>query len=144
MLLLVGCNITKDLSFIVTEIPDLEIETPKEAAKWISKNIKYQADGEQNNWKAPQRTYFEGYGDCEDFTTLWMYLVEEQTEYTDTYFIGGEWLDKPGTYHAYGWHNDLYYEPQAGWYGKEYLWATDILKYSYKTVMLLAVIKEIK
>ncbi len=64
-----------------------------------------------------------------------------KTKYTGTFLIGGEIVDKPGNWHAYGWLDGLYYEPQNGWQGEKYSWAIDKYKYSYKRVMWLAVMK---
>ncbi len=136
-----GCEITRDWSF-TSEIPDLGIDTPEDAVKWVAANIEYEPDGIWNNWKTPKRTYAEGFGDCEDFTALWMYLVETQTEYTDTYLIGGKGATDETLRHAYGWWNGIYYEPQTGEWFDDYSWAfIDFLKYDYDRVMWLCIVK---
>ena len=142
LLALGGCEITRDWSY-TEEIPDLGIETPEDAALWVSQNIEYEPDGIWGNWKTPKRTYADQTGDCEDFTALWMYLVEEQTEYTDTYMIVGEWVADSLVNHAYGWRDGIYYEPQLGWWGGEYIWAIDVRKLSYGDVMWRTWVKDL-
>ena len=141
LLELSGCEITRDWSF-TSEIPDLGIDTPEDAVKWVAANIEYEPDGIWNNWKTPKRTYAEGFGDCEDFTALWMYLVETQTEYTDTYMVGGRRVTDYTVYHAYGWWNGMYYEPQLGWVITDYSGVfTEFVRYDYDRVMWLCIVK---
>ncbi len=143
IMLLAGCDIVRDWGY--TEgIPDLGIETPGQAARWVAMNIEYEPDGVWNNWQTPKRTYADKTGDCEDFTALWMYLVETQTEYTGTYMIIGEWIKDSKGKHAYGYLDGLYYEPITGWWGDDYSWAyTEYDRYDYDKVMLLCLARRL-
>ncbi len=141
ILALASCEITRDWAF-TSEIPDLGIDTPEDAVEWVAANIKYESDGIWNNWKTPKRTYAERRGDCEDFTALWMYLVETQTEYTDTYMVGGRAVGDETQLHAYGWWNGMYYEPQSGWVIADYSGVfTEFVRYDYDRVMWLCIVK---
>ena len=138
-----GCEITRDWAF-TEEIPALGISTPGEASMWVAAHIKYEPDGIWNNWKMPKRTYTDRSGDCEDFVALWMYLVETQTEYTDTYLVGGEGVKDSSVRHAYGWWNGMYYEPQLGWVISDYSGVfTEFVRYDYERVMWFCLVKDL-
>jgi len=60
-----------------------EITNVYNAWHWVISNTIYQQD-EIDEWKTPEETYRDGFGDCEDRAILMMYLCYQYAEETPT------------------------------------------------------------
>jgi hypothetical protein len=87
------------------------IETFQDIAKWLKRNIRYQPDG-LDRWTAPAETIRRGYGDCDDWTLLYMNIAYikfglklDFTAVNDRYRIG--------TYPEY---EAIHAEPRYKWF----------------------------
>lgn len=65
----------------IANTPYPKSKSPKEIAKWLKKNIKYQSDpkahGERDYWQTPEETMVLRTGDCEDFAFLAQAMLKQ-------------------------------------------------------------------
>jgi hypothetical protein len=88
---------------------------PQTIMNFVNRNIKLVQS--PKIWFLPEEIWAKKEGDCVEHVGLWMYLVEEMTEF-DTWMIIVENTD--GTFHALGHLTDLYYDIQSErWYKEE-------------------------
>jgi hypothetical protein len=62
-----------------------------EIENWIRKNIKYKSDLSHlsiDDWKKPERTINDGYGDCEDLSLVWCYFMEKDFNIETDIYVG--------------------------------------------------------
>jgi hypothetical protein len=89
---------------------DIEITPPfpQTIMKFVRQNIKLELSPKK--WYLPEEIWERKKGDCVEYVGLWMYLVEEMTEF-DTWMIIVKNTD--GTFHALGHLSNLYYDIQS-------------------------------
>jgi hypothetical protein len=84
-LLFISCSMVYDNSKEPSFNRIYEIES------WIRENIKYESDLSHlslDDWKKPQRTIKDGFGDCEDLSQVWCYFMEKDFNIETEIYVG--------------------------------------------------------
>ena len=95
-----GCgNINKDLiDNIVSVEGDTRsfqqvvefCRTPQELSDWMKINLTYREDKSWEEFKSPERTFNDGYGDCDDFALFSKFVLEYHGISTNIISIWGD------------------------------------------------------
>lgn len=131
---LASCSVPTMNDDLMTVYRSPEFDNVQDANIWVNKYVEYAHDSDNppdgdltphENWQTPEETLYLGTGDCEDFASLLLWIVEEQG-LGEGYLLSIEY-EKNGrmAYHMTTIISDSYYE-----YGIKY----SSYPYKYKVV----------
>ena len=120
------------------DVPE-DINSLEATLDWVFDNVEYRTETD-DYWQSPEETLALGYGDCEDFSVLVLYILQKRTNIIGKIIIGKFYERRLGDNHVWIEVNDEWYEAVSSnvWqYNKErtrdkYVFVTT---YSYRYVM---------
>ena len=110
---------------------DIQVHSIRDALDYVHNNYEHISDlklyGIKDYWALPEEFYFNKAGDCEDFSTKFMYLLKEKLNIDSKLIIA----DLYEYTHAMVLVNDRYYDPYYGYSYEE-------LGYDWKIVHVIS------
>ncbi len=90
---------------------DIQVDDPYSAFDYVYNNIIYKNEN-IDFWQLPETTYQEKSGDCEDFTILFMYILDTRLSIQSSMIITYDSINDK--YHSVVLCNDDYFDATSG------------------------------